>query len=214
MENYNNVKAQAAALLVESKKIEGMVAAHRYNDANQAILELLNKVLSLFDNYPNTIATYVIASNIIQSMTRSSEKMVNENEAAPQLPFLMCHILFTQSVDFLLKYKEDQNCANLLLSDALSDFFTFSEYLQHVPNAHENQDILEYYVSITKILATLTTNLKSFIPNSPLMNQAVNVCASLRQQGMSFEESNLTMAFISEEKDRMDTLIHQILPSE
>lgn len=193
MSEYDEIKQRAPILLAASKKLEAYLEAKRFDDYYSEANDLMNNATELIHTYPDTLAAYVVAGNLFQSLIQSSEKYSELTGEDGDVPFVFGNLQFALAAGFLGRNAQDPNVANMLMMVVNGALFTFLEYLGTLDEeAFDDENRSTYFFYIISVAKAAADNLRRFNPASPLLQQVTMFLDQQTQLGAEFQPIDLT----------------------
>lgn len=179
MSKYDEVKEKAPEVLAAVKTMEAYLNMKRYDDYGKMCNKVLDLAVNLVQDYPQTLAAYVVATNAFGSLITYAEKYAEVEKETIDFPFTYAGIQCALTMGFLSENAEsDEYCANLLLGVLQRLLFTFLPYAEATGKFGNDSPALystyEYLQTVANLNYSAMENLKKKNPSSPLIPPLVS----------------------------------------
>lgn len=201
MNSYEEIKSKAPSFMMLVQKSRMLLQQGKIEEAYQVADESLD-ALDLIEEYPNTLAAYVVAANVFRNYAEVLEKYAYY--AVPT----GCTSVIHHMAPFLSKYPQDENCMSMLLSIIMPLYVNvmriISEGDSYKSFTIDGRDYTHEVVSISaSMIYSVYRALKSVSPGSPMISAVQEYISEIPDSALIFHD----VSGIPEYTDRLRKII-------
>lgn len=187
MDAYEKVKAAAPAIMMAVKQSQMIAAKGDYDEA----LKIADKgldALNLVEEYPDTLAAYVVASSAIQNYMQILDQISPQAVVTAGLGSLKA------MAPFLSRNSDNENCAAILLSVIWPCYMNMMNYMMNLPMEKyfvlsENERNEAMMLAASQFYASFRA-LKIANPNNPLLQSLQQIAAEIPQEALLYTSAS------------------------
>lgn len=188
MNSYDEIKSKAPRFMMLVQKSRTLLQQGKIEEAYQAADESLD-ALNLVEEYPNTLAAYVVATNVFRNYAEVLQQYADY--AVPTA----CKSAIRLMAPFLSKYPQDENCMSMLLSLTMHLYFSV---VQIITDGNSDKSFIidgnDNSYEVASISASMIYSayraLKSVNPGSPMVTSLQEHIGEIPDSALIFRDVN------------------------
>ncbi len=191
MDSYEKIKNEAPMIFALSKAAEGYALARKSDEYFAKEQETIDAAKDLLARYPDIFAAYVVAANVMGTLTRTADKYAEEVDSSRFLrPFELAMDTMRMIVPFAAFSADEEYGANLLLGNLLPVVTMSCQYAERA-SLFGTEAFSDYFFKLLAMMKAAANNLRGINPSSPMLGAAIRILDGYESRGAEIADLSL-----------------------